>query len=481
MAGKSDDLASLLDHAIRFHKAHGDGDCPICGRKDALDKDWHEAKAKEAENLKQVAREASEARVATKARMAEARKLIAIDQDLLKKATAAGLEELANNVLSHATRALPQTAEETPQAATLLADAIEREAGQFVSQLNQLRQATRQALEARQDLWRPYATALNEWLPMARRAKKGAESLPNLKAAEKWMKDAADAIRNERFAPIADKTKSIWDQLKLQSNVSLEKVHLGGAGKARKVELKVTVDGQEGAALGVMSQGELHSLALSLFVPRATLPESPFRFVVIDDPVQSMDPARVDGLARVLQAASKDRQVVVFTHDDRLPEALRRLGIQATVIEVTRREGSGVATRPSKDPISRYIDDAISLAQTNDLPAEVARRVVPGLCREAIEAACMEAVRRRRIGRGEAHAAVEALLAEAGTRALAALALFDDTERASEVQTRLKRESSTAADTFRAVNEGSHVALPGPPLDLARSAEKLARWMQTLS
>ncbi len=49
------------------------------------------------------------------------------------------------------------------------------------------------------------------------------------------------------------------------------------------------------------------------------------------------------------------------------------------------------------------------------------------------------------------------------------------------MHTRLKRESSTAAETFRAVNEGSHVALPGPPLDLARSAEKLARWMQTLS
>ena len=205
------------------------------------------------------------------------------------------------------------------------------------------------------------------------------------------MKDAADDIRNERFAPIADETRRIWDKLRLQSNVSLDDVHLGGAGKARKVELKVTVDGQEGAALGVMSQGELHSLALSLFIPRATLEESPFRFVVIDDPVQSMDPARVDGLAKVLQSASKNRQVVVFTHDDRLPEAIRRLDIPATVIEVTRREGSVVEPRRSKDPVSRYIEDAMALAYTDDLPPEVARRVVPGLCREALEAACMEA------------------------------------------------------------------------------------------
>jgi len=130
--------------------------------------------------------------------------------------------------------------------------------------------------------------ALAEWLPRAQQARNAADSLKNLKSD----------------LPPADETRRIWDQLRLQSNVSLEDVHLGGSGKARKVELHVTVDGQEGAALGVMSQGELHSLALSLFIPRATLPESPFRFIVIDDPVQSMDPARVDGLARVLQAAS---------------------------------------------------------------------------------------------------------------------------------------------------------------------------------
>ena len=149
------------------------------------------------------------------------------------------------------------------------------------------------------------------------------------------------------------------------------------------MELKVTVDGQEGAALGVMSQGELHSLALSLFIPRATLPESPFRFVVIDDPVQSMDPARVDGLPRVLEAASQDRQVVLFTHDDRLHESVRRLGIAAIAIEITRREGSVVEPRRSKDPVSRYIEDAMALAHTDDFPAQGTHYVPAGSIRQS--------------------------------------------------------------------------------------------------
>src|SRR5262245_20969376 len=128
-----------------------------------------------------------------------------------------------------------------------------------------------------------------------------------------------------------------WRLLRQNSNVELGRIELTGTGSARRVKLDVTVDGVSGAALGVMSQGELHSLALSLFLPRATLPESPFRFVVIDDPVQSMDPARVDGLARALEETARTRQAIVFTHDERLAEAVRRLNIKTTILSLTRR------------------------------------------------------------------------------------------------------------------------------------------------
>ena len=253
-------------------------------------------------------------------------------------------------------------------------------------------------------------------------------------------------------------------------------------GLLRQVELDVTVDGVEGAALGVMSQGEQNALALSLFIPRATLPESPFRFLVIDDPVQSMDPSRIDGLARVLHETAGKRQVVVFTHDDRLPEAVRRLAVPATVIEVTRREGSAVEPRRAKDPVARYIEDAMAVAFTEGLPAEAAARVVPGLCREALEAACMEAVRRRRLGKGEAHAEVEELLLKAQRLSnLAALALFDDADRGADVMTRINKDGGRAAgDAFKACNDGAHGHFRGVLVDFVRDAEKLANWMQKL-
>jgi hypothetical protein len=302
-------------------------------------------------------------------------------------------------------------------------------------------------------------------------------AVPELKEAESWLKQAGIAIRNERFSPIADEAIEIWRLLRQNSNVELGRIEFEGAGARRKLTLDVTVDGVSGAALGVMSQGELHSLALSLFFPRATLQESPFRFVVIDDPVQSMDPSKVDGLARVLDRAARNRQVIVFTHDDRLYEAVRRLSIACTVLEVTRREGSVVEVREALDPIERYLDDARALMRTEDLPEEVARRVVPSFCRMALEAAAIESVRRRRIGRGEAHADVEDLLGRVNRLTIfMSLALFDDENRGGDVLGAMSRRfGGTAAPVFKAVNAGAHEPIAYDLRDLVRDTAILAR------
>ena len=476
LAARSDALATLLDHALRFHTDYGDGPCPVCGRKEALDPKWHKAKADEAKALHDAAREATAARQAAEQASKRAQSLPAPQKSLLTRAKELGLaSDDAAAALDLWTKGLDTADPQT------LADHLEQAAGPLNKALTQLKAQATDQLAAKDQEWRPLVSQIAQWLPQARDARKAAESVPLIKKAESWLKSAAEDIRSARFAPIADHAIRIWEELRVQSHVTLGSNHLGGTATSRRVDLDVTVDGTEGgAALGVMSQGELHSLALSLFIPRATLPESPFRFIVVDDPVQSMDPARVDGLARVLQSAARDRQVVVFTHDDRLPESVRRLGIAAVVVEVTRRENSVVELRPAHDPIKRYIDDALTVVKTDGLPQDAARRVVPGLCREAVEAACQTSVRRRRIGRGEPRTDVEDLLQKEGKlTGLAALALFDDPARAGDVMARLNKENPRSADVFRWCNAGAHEAQPGDLLDKVRDAEKLARWLES--
>ncbi len=337
-----------------------------------------------------------------------------------------------------------------------------------------------QDLSRRDEMWRPIAVRLAAWHEQASRVVRNAPLLAELSRAEDWLKATAGSLRDERLAPFADASQRVWQQLRQQSNVELGPVRLEGSATRRRVAMDVSIDGTDGGtALGVMSQGELHALALSLFLPRATVEHSPFRFVLIDDPVQAMDPAKVDGLARVLSEVARQRQVVVFTHDDRLAEAIRRLDLPATVWEVQRRERSAVELRRSDDPVSRYLDDARAIAATPELPSDLRNELIATCCRSAIEAASQAKVRSVRLGRGEPNRHVDEVLTGAhSTHQVMTLAVFDDRNRAPDLLRRLNQEGQWAADAFQACRQGAHLGAEGDLGWLIRDAKRLAEWVQ---
>lgn len=213
-------------------------------------------------------------------------------------------------------------------------------------------------------------------------------------------------------------------------------------------------------AYSVMSQGELHSLALSLFLPRATHGASPFGFLVIDDPVQSMDPEKVEGLARVLDVFAQDRQVIVFTHDTRLQQAITHLGIRATVLRVTRQTDSVVGVESVTDPVDQALAEARAVSLDPWVPQDVADRVLPAMCRGAIEVACLATARRRlRDEHGLPLPEVEERIASLErTKEYVALALLGDARRdAHEAVERIREGGWSLITTF---NSGTHAPLP---------------------
>jgi hypothetical protein len=117
--------------------------------------------------------------------------------------------------------------------------------------------------------------------------------------------------------------------------------------------------------------------------------------------------------------------------------AAQLLGIRATVLEVSRGLGSHVEVRPTHTPWRRHLDDARALALTEGVPDQVRRDVVPGFCRMALEAACIDVVRRRELADGRPHEDVEVELASA-TRLLPllALTLFGDSLEATASRAR---------------------------------------------
>ncbi len=333
-AARDLELADLLAGARRFHAQHGDGDCPVCGAGD-LDAEWADRTARLEGQLRASAGAARTADAAlTGARRAVAA-LAVPAPPVLRRAGVGGIDATLAMDTFDALAAVADEPDDRERAVRL------RKAAEAVnSALMDLRRRAAAALAERDDQWRPWAQRLAGWVEGARDAR--GETAPNdaLRRAERALAEVLDGIRTERWMPIAAQAREIWDALRGDSNVAIDDVALTGSGTRRRVEVRVTVDGIEGAALGVMSQGELHALALALFLPRATLEDSPFRFLVIDDPVQSMDRDRVAGLGRILHQVAAHRQVVVFTHDDRLPDAIARQGLDARILEVTRSAGS---------------------------------------------------------------------------------------------------------------------------------------------
>lgn len=473
---QSRQLAGLLDAALNHHQAHGDGDCPVCGRPGALTGQWQEETKRQVARLREDARAAEEASAKAKQAAEQARALMQPPPLMLNEEVDGVDTASARDAWRHWATCPDGADLATPAGLRILAEHIVTAGVALMEAIATLTAASATELSRRDDKWAPLAAEITSWCADAEKAQRASEPVKALRDAKKWLVDATDDLRNSRLEPLAGQSRAIWAKLRQESNVDLGVFRLTGSANRRNVELDVSVDGAPGTALGVMSQGEINALALSIFLPRATMKESPFRFLVIDDPVQAMDPAKVDGLARVLADVAADRQVIVFTHDNRLASAVKDLSIPATILEVTRRTHSVVDVRLCLDPVQQALKDARDLSKDTGVPEDVKRRVIPGLCRTALEAAFTDAFWCQRLREGKTRAEIDAAL-DGKCKTLnhvAALGISGDSRAGDRILPTLNRWGHAGyADTYQALNRSAHRPYGGDVGDLITDTRKL--------
>ncbi|WP_455648164.1 AAA family ATPase [Nocardia salmonicida] len=498
-------VLALLTRAREHVTASGSCPCPVCGR-DELDADWITAadseiayRTEELAALQAATAEFGSALVAARNLLAElpvelgsaiagrSNPVRTFEPTARQANPPAGLASsyAASDSLRNRREIVGQLWSEWAELATVdedqLPDRLRTIHAELTVELAALQRDTRTELDRLDTVWSPLVPRILAWLDPARAVADHASELRVVKKAADWLKSATATIREERMRPLETTARWVWSTLRQQSNVELGAIRLqGSAGTARRVLLDVTVDDVDGAALGVMSQGELHALGLSLFLPRATVAHSPFRFVMIDDPVQAMDPAKVDGLARVLAEVAGTRQVVVFTHDERLAEAVRRMQLDATVLEVQRRERSIVEVRVTGDPVRRYLDDARSLLRTPQLPAAIADELVATCCRSAIEAAGLAKARQELLAGGLEHGEVERRVRNAHTtRAMITLAIMGVGARVDDLNKHLSTVGGRwLVGVLRDATAGAHVPIDRPMRELISDTERFITWLR---
>jgi ABC-type Mn2+/Zn2+ transport system ATPase subunit len=465
---RADLLAQALAHRARHSGAQA---CPVCGTDQVLTDEWA---ARAAEQEAALRREGAAAETARRdLRVAEQELRVLVQEPAQVPPALADMWQAW--IACRAIADLGVLVEQAVPAARAVAEASAAASREAAAEL-----------AARDERWRPLYERLADWTGRARGVEAGRQQLAWLRKARAWLGGVTTNLKAQRMADFGDDAQRIWEHLRQESNVSLKKVHLKGAERAsvRKLVMDVSIDGADASALSVMSQGEQYSLALALFLARANAADSPFGFLVIDDPVQSMDASKVDGLARVLHELGQRRQVVVFTHDSRLQRAFRSQGLGTTFLEVERGESSTVRIRAVSDPVQQALADARALASTQSLPPAARTHVLPGLCRAVLENAFTEAawVRNYRSG-GDEHALQAALTDADRFNKLAALALFGDIGRTADLARELAAVCGGwhAVDIVRQCQDGAHVggaSIPDPHRfvdQVADVAEKVRR------
>ncbi|MDH6197999.1 DNA repair exonuclease SbcCD ATPase subunit [Mycobacterium frederiksbergense] len=417
------DRGRLVEMSLEFHEAHGDQKCPVCGHGD-LTAEWATAARSALEQDQRSAKALAVARAATKA----ARAALA---NIVHSVEAPPESDGALTTLAAAQTAYTAFAAVPTDGHHALADHVQQTLSPLRQAYAAVQQEATSLIKARQDAWNPVALDLADWLRKAEQAYDVEAQLNVASEALQWLQDNAAELRNQRISPLAEEARQIWAALRQESNVELGAIQLVGQKTSRRVLLKAAVDGSDTEAFGVMSQGELQALALAVFIPRATSAASPFRFMVLDDPIQAMDPSKIDGLLQVLTRLAENRQVIVFTHDDRLPAAIRRSHVPARVVEVVRGMNSTVTVSEASRPATRMLADAYAIAADDAVPAAIKKAAVPVLCRDALESTAWDVFSARRLAQGQSHAELEQAWEKArSTKKRLGLAVDSDNEAA---------------------------------------------------
>ena len=277
------------------------------------------------------------------------------------------------------------------------------------------------------------------------------------------MLDVAHEVSLREFSA---EVKEIWGRIRPGSAANFEKITIRRAYDAQtsrptsRVSFDFVIDGISSVERGVLSQGELHTLALSMFLPTMARPESPFGFAVVDDPVQVMDQYAVAGLTQVLEEYAKKLQLIVFTHDERLPLALRRADIDHTLIDIQRSDESVVKCEVLYDPVTQRLRDAREEARRPESDNWMGRRQdVADQCRRAIEAACTHAVVRRRTHEGQPAVDIFEEIdrlkedSKSSMRGLLALAIWGEEGKIGEVSKFLTEQKSWGEEINEILNQ----------------------------
>jgi DNA repair exonuclease SbcCD ATPase subunit len=159
--------------------------------------------------------------------------------------------------------------------------------------------------------------------------------------------------------------------------------------KRRQAALAATSHGKPVNPVTMFSEAEGNCLGLSLYFSQRVDRNPSWAMIMLDDPVQSMDQGHEEGLIHLLARISRDRQVIVMTHERRFASQVEaQFSAVSSFTKYVFERGSG--PDPQIALAEGRLDELLNYAEANAEGELTRRESCAGSVRKAVERFCRE-------------------------------------------------------------------------------------------
>ena len=153
--------------------------------------------------------------------------------------------------------------------------------------------------------------------------------LSTLEDLRKARQEVRQYLRNEDIARIKDRGSDIKEWFGMRYGGATTGVKFHGVDPSGTVmRIMAEIFGEKRHASTHMSQSQLNCLGLAMNIVATTWKDSPFSFIVFDDPIQALDDDHIEAFKGAVVKElieNKNRQLIVMTHLKEVAESLRHL------------------------------------------------------------------------------------------------------------------------------------------------------------
>jgi DNA repair exonuclease SbcCD ATPase subunit len=177
-----------------------------------------------------------------------------------------------------------------------------------------------------------------------------------------------------------------YNLLNPAEDVRLSAIQVKGS-RTRQVDLIAELYGKKASAAAMLSEAHINATGLSVYLSQIVTEHSPFRFVILDDPVQSMDENHTFRFQTdlVTKLIAQGYQVIILSHLKTFTDGLRTCYNLDTYYEFYDYSIEGPLVRERSLELQEYIKTAIELrtgtAQHRALAASSLRKATERLCK----------------------------------------------------------------------------------------------------